>query len=105
MTHVESVVLLSQLKSTDHVKVEIDLTDDDLTPSEAKGTYDDIEKYIYERYQVKVSSLYISQVKRKLGLPVGECYNKPKNEDARVPNCPEEKEKAIKEALLHFGMI
>ena len=103
--HVETVVLLSQLKSTDHIKVEIDLTDDDLTPSEAKVTYDDIKKYIYERYQVKVSSLYISQVKRKLGLPVGECYNKPKNEDARVPNCPEEKEKLIVEALRHFKMI
>lgn len=103
--HVETVVLLSQLKSTDHIKVEIDLSDDDLTPSEAMGTYDDIKKHIYERYQVKVSSLYISQVKRKLGLPVGECYNKPKNEDARVPNCPEEKEKLIVEALRHFKMI
>ena len=96
---------MSQLKSTDHIKVEIDLTDDDLTPSEAKGTYDDIKKYVYDKYQVKVSSLYISQVKRKLGLPVGECYNKPKNEDARVPNCPEEKEKLIVEALRHFKMI
>lgn len=103
--HVETVVLLSQLKSTDHIKVEINLTDDDLTPSEAKGTYDDIKKYIYEKYQVKVSSLYISQVKRKLGLPVGECYNKPKSENARVPNCPQEKEKLIVEALRHFKMI
>ena len=103
--HVETVVLLSQLKSTDHIKVEINLTDDDLTPSEAKGTYDDIKKYIYEKYQVKVSSLYISQIKRKLGLPVGESYNKPKSEDARVPNCPQEKEKLIVEALRHFKMI
>ena len=103
--HVETVVLLSQLKSTDHIKVEIDLTDDDLTPSEAKGTYDDIKKYIHEKYQVKVSSLYISQIKRKLGLPVGESYNKPKSEDARVPHCPQEKEKLIVEALRHFKMI
>ena len=103
--HVETVVLLSQLKSTDHIKVEIDLSGDDLTPSEAKGTYDDIKRYIYERYQVKVSSLYISQVKRKLGLPVGECYNKPKSEEVRVPNCPEEKERMIAEALRYFKMV
>ena len=103
--HVETVVLLSHLKSTDHIKVELDLSDEEPTVSESKGTYDDIKKYIYERYQVKVSSLYISQVKRKLGLPVGECYNKPKTEDARVPNCPEEKEKLIVEALRYFKMI
>ncbi len=103
--HVETVVLLSQLKSTDHIKVELDLSDEEPTVSESKGTYDDIKKYIYERYQVKVSSLYISQVKRKLGLPVGECYNKPKSEEVRVPNCPEEKEKLIVEALRHFKMI
>ena len=103
--HVETVVLLSQLKSKDHIKVEIDLTDEDLTPSEAKGTYEDIKRYIYEKYQVKVSSLYISQVKRKIGLPVGEAYNKPKSDASRVPICPEEKEKLITEALKHFKMI
>ncbi len=103
--HVETVVLLSHLKSTDHIKVELDLSDEEPTVSESKGTYDDIKKYIYKRYQVKVSSLYISQVKRKLGLPVGECYNKPKSDDARVPNCPEEKERMIVEALRYFKMI
>jgi 23S rRNA (uracil1939-C5)-methyltransferase len=103
--HVESVVLLSQLKSTDHIKVEIELSEEDLTPSEAKGTYNEIKEYIYEKYQVKVSSLYISQVKRKLGLHVGESYNKPKNDSAHVPTCPEKKEKIIVEALKHFKMI
>ena len=54
---------------------------------------------------MKVSNLYIAQVKRKCGIEVGENFNLPKSEDSRQPQCPKEKEDAIVEALRHFQMI
>ncbi len=69
------------------------------------ATYPQIKEYVQEHSGLKVSSLYISQVKRKCGLDVGQNYNLSKKEDAKQPQCPPEKEKAIKEALQHFGMI
>ena len=103
--HVETVVLLSKLKSTQHIEVELDLDEMDLTTSESKATYDEIKMYVLENHSLKVSSLYISQVKRKCGLEVGENYNQPKSENSRQPKCPPEKEKAIMDALKHFQMI
>jgi 23S rRNA (uracil1939-C5)-methyltransferase len=76
-----------------------------LTSAESKATYKEIQKYVLEKYGLKVSNLYISQVKRKCGLEVGENYNLPKSENAKQPQCPEEKEKAIRDALEHFRMI
>ena len=71
-----------------------------------KATYDEIKKYVAEHNAgMKVSNLYISQVKRKCGIEVGKNYNLPKNEDSRQPQCPEDKERAIVEALKHFKMI
>ena len=71
-----------------------------------KATYDEIKKYVFEHNAgMKVSNLYISQVKRKCGIEVGKNYNLPKNEDSRQPQCPEDKERAIVEALEHFKMI
>ena len=104
-TQVETVVLLSQQKSTEKIPVEVDLTTLDTTKAEAKATYAEIKTYVERAYGLKVSSLYISQVKRKMGLEVGESYNKPKSEDSRVPICPLEKEKAIVDALKFFKMI
>lgn len=75
-----------------------------MTSAESKATYEEIKKYVLKEY-VKVSNLYISQVKRKCGIEVGENYNLPKAEDSRQPKCPVEKEKAIKDALKHFGMV
>lgn len=75
-----------------------------MTSAESKTTYEEIKKYVLKEY-VKVSNLYISQVKRKCGIEVGENYNLPKAEDSRQPKCPVEKEKAIKDALKHFGMV
>ena len=69
------------------------------------ATYGQIKEYVLERSGLKVSSLYIAQVKQKCGIIERENYNKPKSDDARQPQCPPEKEKAIKEALKHFGMI
>ena len=103
--HIETVVLLSQQKSTDKISVDVDLTELETTRAEAKATYAEIKTYVERAYGLKVSSLYISQVKRKLGLEVGESYNKPKGDGGRVPNCPPEKEKAIIEALRFFKMI
>ena len=103
--HVETVVLLSQQKPDDVIEVEIELDELDLTTAESKATYKEIQEYVLKEYGLKVSNLYISQVKRKCGIQVGENYNLPKSEDSRQPQCPEEKEKAIKDALEHFGMV
>ena len=103
--HVETVVLLSQQKPDDVIEVEIELDELDLTTAESKATYKEIQEYVLKVHGLKVSNLYISQVKRKCGIEVGENYNLPKSEDSRQPQCPEEKEKAIKDALENFGMI
>ena len=103
--HVETVVLLSQQKPDDVIEVEIELDELDLTSAESKATYKEIQEYVLKEHGLKVSNLYISQVKRKCGIEVGENYNLPKSEDSRQPQCPEEKEKAIRDALEHFGII
>lgn len=103
--NVETVVLLSQQKPDDVIEVEIELDELDLTSAESKATYAEIKEYVLKEHGLKVSNLYISQVKRKCGIEVGENYNLPKSEDSRQPQCPEEKEKAIRDALEHFGMI
>ena len=103
--HVETVVLLSKLNAKQHIEVELNLDELDLTAAESKATYDEIKAYVLEKHGLKVSSLYISQVKRKCGLDVGQNYNLSKKEDAKVPQCPPEKEAAIMDALKHFQMI
>ena len=133
-SHVESVVLLSQLKQKpdDYINVTIELDDVDITSAETKATYDEIKKYVAEHNAgMKVSNLYISQVKRKCAIEGGQTLcvatrrmdclqdnsttaatdlelvpspNLPKNEDSRQPQCPEDKESAIVEALKHFKM-
>ena len=103
--HVETVVLLSQQKPDDHIEIDLDLDELDATSTELKATYQEIKDYVLKEFGLKVSSLYISQVKRKCGIEVGENYNLPKSENARVPQCPKEKEDAIKAALKYFAMI
>ena len=103
--HVETVVLLSKLNTKQHIEVELNLDELDLTSAESKATYDEIKAYVLEKHGLKVSSLYISQVKRKCGLDVGQNYNLSKKEDAKVPQCSPEKEAAIMDALKHFQMI
>jgi len=98
-----TVVLLSQRKPDDYVEMELDELD--VTSVESNVTYAEIKDYVFKTHGLKVSNLYISQVKRKCGIEVGENYNLPKSEDSRQPQCPVEKKKAIKEALEHFGMI
>ena len=102
--HVETVVLLSKLNTKQHIEVELNLDELDLTSAESKATYDEIKAYVLEKHGLKVSSLYISQVKRKCGLDVGQNYNLSKKEDAKVPHCPPEKEAAIMKALKYFRM-
>ena len=104
-SHVETVCLLSKLNTKQHIEVEIKTDELDLTAAESKATYDEIKGYVLEKHELKVSSLYISQVKRKCGLDVGQNYNLSKREDAKVPQCPPEKEAAIMEALKYFQMI
>ena len=103
--HVETVVLLSKLNTKQHIEVELNLDELDLTSAESKATYEEIKAYVLEKHGLKVSSLYISQVKRTCGLDVGQNYNLSKKEDAKVPQCPLEKEAAIMDALKHFQMI
>ncbi|WP_099203922.1 23S rRNA (uracil(1939)-C(5))-methyltransferase RlmD [Scatolibacter rhodanostii] len=102
--HVESVVLLSKLKSTDAIEVNIDLDEIDLTKSESKATYDEIKQYVLDNAGLKVSPLYIAQVKRKYGIIERDNYNLGDSK-ARVPQVPLEKKKAITDALRHFRMI
>ncbi len=103
--HVETVVLLSQQKPDDTIEIDLDLDELDATSAETKATYQEIKDYVLKEFGLKVSNLYISQVKRKCGIEVGENYNLPKSENARVPQCPKEKEEAIKAALKYFAMI
>ena len=103
--HVETVVLLSQQKPDDTIEIDLDLDELDATSAELKATYQEIKDYVLKESGLKVSSLYISQVKRKCGIEVGENYNLPKTENPKVPQCPKEKEDAIKAALKYFAMI
>ena len=103
--HVETVVLLSQQKPDDTIEIDLDLDELDATSAELKATYQEIKDYVLKESGLKVSSLYISQVKRKCGIEMGENYNLPKSENARVPQCPKEKEDAIKAALKYYAMI
>ena len=103
--HVETVVLLSQQKPDDTIEIDLDLDELDATSAELKATYQEIKDYVLKEFDLKVSNLYISQVKRKCGIEVGENYNFPKSENARVPQCPKEKEDAIMAALKYFAMI
>jgi len=96
--------LLAQ-KPDDTIEIDLDLDELDATSAELKATYQEIKDYVLKEFGLKVSSLYISQVKRKCGIEVGENYNLPKSENARVPQCPKEKEDAIKAALKYYAMI
>ena len=104
-TTVETVVLLSQQKPDDTIEIDLDLDELDATAAETKATYEEIKAYIWDTQHLKVSSLYISQIKRKCGLEVGQNYNLSKSENPKVPKCPPEKEAAIMDALKHFQMI
>ena len=104
--HVETVVLLSKGEiDSKKVRVEFSLEDMDMSEFQDGATYPQIKEYALEHTGLKVSNLYISQIKRKCGLEVGKNYNLPKSEDSRQPQCPPEKEKAIREAFKYFGMI
>ena len=103
--HVETVVLLSHLKADDYITIGVDLDGVEKTAAESKATYQEIKDYVLSQTGLKVSSLYIAQVKRELGLEMGENYNLAKNPDATVPTCPTDKAEAITAALKHFKML
>ena len=103
--HVETVCLLSKLQSKEHIEIEVKMDELDLTSAESKATYEEIREYVFGHTGLKVSHLYIAQVKQKYGIIERENYNKPKSKNAKQPQCPPDKENAIMEALKHFGMI
>ena len=103
--HTETVALLSKLDVDKHIDVEIKLDELDLTSAESKATYAQIKKYILEKFDLKVSTLYIAQIKKKCGIVLREHYNKSKKEKQVIPQCTPEKEEAIMDALRHFKMI
>ena len=104
--NVETVVLLSKgMVDTRKVKVDFSLEDMDLSEFRGKATYEQIQAYVLEQTGLKVSSLYIAQIKKKCGLDVGENFNPAKSENVRQPQCTPEKEDAIMQAFRHFGII
>ena len=104
--NIETVVLLSKGEvDSKKIRVEFSLEDMDMSEFQDGATYPQIKEYVLEHTGLKVSNLYISQIKRKCGIGVGKNYNLPKSEDSRQPQCPPEKEKAIREAFKYFGMI
>ncbi len=104
--HVETVVLLSKGEiDSKKVRVKFSLEAMDMSGFQKGATYEQIKAYVLQHTGLKVSSLYISQVKRKCGLDVGQNYNLSKKDNAKVPQCPPEKESAIMEALKYFGML
>lgn len=96
---------MSQQRPNDKIRVELDLTEFDITAAGKEATYQEIKDYILKKHGVKVSSLYIAQVKEKLGIKERENYNLPKNTDSKQPQCPKDKEQFIFEALKYFKMI
>ena len=104
-SHIETVALLSKLDVDKHISVEIELDEMDLTSAESKATYAQIKEYVWNKFQLKVSTLYIAQIKRKYGIELREHYNKSKKEKQIIPQCTPEKEEAIMDALRHFKMI
>ena len=103
--HCEAVILLSKLNVERHIEVDVSMDELDVTAAESKATYNEIREHVWEHHQLKVSNLYIAQVKQKYGIIERENYHKAKNENAKQPQCPKEKEDAIVEALKHFQMI
>ena len=103
--HVEAVALLSKLDVDKHIDVEIELDELDLTSAESKATYAQIKEYVWNKFELKVPTLYIAQIKRKCGIELREHYSKSKKEKQIIPQCTPEKEEAIMDALRHFKMI
>lgn len=101
----ETVCLLSKLHSDHHIEVELEMDELDLTAAESKATYEEIKDYVLKQSGLKVSNLYIAQVKQKCGIIERINYNQPKSENSGQPKCLPEKEKAIRDALEYFRMI
>ena len=105
-TQNETVVLLSKgMVDSRKVKMDFSLEDMDLSEFKGKATYEQIKAYVLEQTGLKVSSLYIAQIKKKCGLDVGENFNLAKSENARQPKCTPEKEEVIMQAFKHFGIV
>lgn len=105
-TTVETVCLLSKLhEAKHHVNVTLEMDELDVTSVESKATYEEIKEYVLEKHGLRVTNLYIAQVKRKCGIIERENYNKSKSEVAKQTQCPEDKEMAIRDALEYFGMV
>lgn len=104
-SHIEVVCALSKLDIHQKITVDLKMDELDVTAAETKATYEEIREYVKEHTGLNVSDLYIAQVKQKCGIKERANYNKPKSENSRQPKCPPEKEKAITEALKHFGTI
>ena len=98
-------MLILQIRSAPHIDIDLDMTELDVTAAETKATYEEIKAYVLEHTGLKVSCLYIAQVKAKHGIIERNCHNKPKTEGNKIPKCPPEKEKAIEDALRRFQMI
>ncbi len=104
-TTVEAVLLLTKLNVERHIEVDVSMDELDVTAAESKATYNEIREHVWEHHQLRVSNLYIAQVKEKCGIKKRENYNKPKSNYNRQPRCPSEKETAIRDALKFYKII
>lgn len=105
ISHGATVALLSKLDVDKHINIEIELDELDLTSAESKATYAQIKEYVWNKFELKVPTLYIAQIKWKCGIELREHYNKSKKEKQIIPQCTPEKEEAIMDALRHFKVI
>ena len=103
-SHVETVCSLVLRNAPVHIDIDVDV-EELVQNKRGQATHTQIKQYVSEHTGLNVSTLYISQIKRKYGFEVSESYNKPKSEDTRVPQCPPEKEAAIVEAMKYYGII
>ena len=103
--HCEAVLLLTKLNVERHIEVDVSMDELDVTAAESKATYNEIREHVWEHHQLRVSNLYIAQVKEKCGIKKRENYNKPKSNYNRQPRCPSEKETAIRDALKFYKII
>ena len=100
--HVETVVLLRREKVDGYV--DIDLNVESLEGRSGTATYKEIQEYIEKENGFKVSTLYIAQIKDKVGLEKRDA-SWIKSGKGKVPICPLEKKEAIMDAFRHFNLI
>lgn len=104
--HIETVALLTREKSVkSYAYVNISPSELGMGGKVKKPTYKQIKEYVLKTHGLKVSSLYIANLKDELGLDKQFSYEEAEMSAEKRPKCPPEKREAILDAFRHFGMI